>query len=331
MKKIFLFILLLCLSSLSLLQFEHINHIQHSQSDTDAIMTISEPHSISLRLVNDNKTIDLNFDDYILGVVANEMPPDYNLEALKAQIVAVKSYVLNRLYYQNKNTIFDLHKGAILCNSSHCINWYPYENTIKKWDIEKTNAYKEKFRTALTETKGEYLTYNNIPALTFWHKISHGKTESSLDILGVDSPYHQSVLSESDKYAPGYISRVIYPKEAFVTIMSGLKGDTFNAENFSSDILGDTTYTSNGCITTIQIDNEIYSGQEIMNAFKLKSSFFSIRFEGTNVVFDVKGDGHCVGMSQFGANVMANKGSAYIDILYYYYPGISISTLNHIA
>ena len=331
MKKIFLFILLLCLSSLSLLQFEHINHIQHSQSDTDAIMTISEPHSISLRLVNDNKTINLNIEDYILGVAANEMPPDYNIEAIKAQIVAVRSYVLNRLYHQDIKTTSDLHKEAILCNSTHCVKWYPFETAIKKWDTEKIDEYKKKFRTALAETKGEYITYNNTPAITFWHKISHGKTENSLDIFGLDYPYHQSVLSESDKYAPGYISRVIYPKEAFVTIMSGLKADTFNEKDFSNDILGNITHTSGGCVASIQINNEIYSGQEIMNAFKLKSTFFTINFDGTDVVFNVKGDGHCVGMSQFGANVMANNGSSYKDILYYYYPGIYISSLNHIA
>ncbi len=328
MKNVFIYIFLLFL--ISVLLISHIcykNNISYyDDSETNSFKSVKEPSSISLYLVDKDKTIILNYEDYILGIVSNEISPDYNIEAIKAQTVAVRSFVLNKIYCSNKNT-YDLHKGAQLCNSSHCINWCTFDKTVMKWNNQKRNEYKEKFRTALSETTGEYISYNSAPAITFWHKISHGKTENSLDILGHEYPYHKSVPSEFDKKAPGYITRVIYTKDAFGTIMSGLGIRMLNTNNISNDMLGEITRTPGGCVTEIQILNHTYSGQEIMNAFKLNSTFFTIVVDDLNVVFEVKGCGHNVGLSQYGANIMAITGSSYKDILNYYYPNAIISSL----
>ena len=293
----------------------------YNESKTNNVNTISEPKFISLYHVAEDKIIYISYKDYIINIVSQEISQDYNLEAIKAQTVAVRSFVLYNLYSNNKSNTIDFHEGAVLCNSKHCI----------EWDCKKKKEIDKKFYTAYEETKGEYISYNNSSTIALWHKISHGKTENSFDILEVDYPYHKTVISEFDKKAPGYISRAIYSADAFCTIISGLSGKKIDSDIISEKTFGEASRTPNGCVKTIQISNETYTGQEIKDAFKLKNTFFNIEVCDSNIIFNVRGDGHNVGMSQFGANAMAENGSKYTDIICYYFPGAIISSLNHIA
>lgn len=332
MKKFFIYILLLLLFASASVMYISYKY----KSSSDSLTTFngnslpSEPFSVSLYLVDQDKIITLDFEDYILGLVSNEISPDYCIETIKAQTVAIRSFVLNKLCFQDKEDIIIKHKGANLCDGSHCIKWFPFDKSILQYDSNSLFENKTKYQTALSETQGEYIEYNNTPATTFWHKISHGRTENSLDILEIDYPYHKSVLSESDKFAPGYISRVIYPTDAFNTIMKGLNKDAVNIFS-ANNIIGDVSSTPGGSVLTVQINNKTYTGQEIKNAFKLKSAFFTIEVDEYNVIFEVRGDGHNIGMSQYGANIMAENSFSYKDIIYYYYPGAILSSLNHIA
>lgn len=334
MKKFIILILFLC-SAIFLFPFfitSIFNSSPDSNLETDSGILFSEPYIVSLRLIDQNQTISINFEDYISGIVALEMPPTNNSEALKAQAVAARSFILNKISDYSNNNISPFHEGAVLCNDfSHCNAWASIDTTASNWNEQNVDAYKEKIISAVYDTKGEYLAYDNKIATAFYHKISHGKTESSYDIWGVDRPHLKSVSSDFDTKASGFNSRVFYPEEAFFTVLSGLRPNLFSKDFWHDKKCENITYTSGGSIATIQICGETFTGLEIANAFKLKSTCFTLTFDNSKVVFDVKGNGHCVGMSQFGANAMAENGSNYKEILNHYYTDTTISSLYHIS
>jgi stage II sporulation protein D len=188
-----------------------------------------------------------------------------------------------------------------------------------------TTSIPSEIKQAVLETTGEYLVYDNLPAKACYFNISSGKTESSLDIWGVDFPYLISVNSECDQNAVGYHSRVFYPMEAFqLTLKSRKKVIDTNA----SPTICDIVCTENGSVKSLLIFGTTFTGEEMQNLFHLKSRNFSIEFQDKTVVFDVKGDGHGVGMSKYGAKQKAENGNTYQEILAHYYPKTTLIQKN---
>lgn len=276
-------------------------------TSTTALKPIIYPETITI----DNETI--IFDDYILSLVAQEMSPTYNIEAIKAQAVATRGYILDKI--QGSPDQYGFQK------------YISIDNYSKNWESDKRAEYIKKYSLAVSETKGEVLTYNDNIAKTFYHSVSHGNTESSLDIWGVDREYLKSVESD-DSRANGYKSKVFYPLEAFNSLLMGARRDI---DISNSPKIEKTTYTQGGCVDSITIYNQAFKGTEIADIFKLKSPCFSLYFEDNKAIFEVKGDGHQVGMSKFGANAMAEKGADYKEILAYYYSGTILKSIYHIS
>lgn len=295
----------------------------------DAITTASmqEPYQISLYITSTGETANLDFEDYIAGIVAGEMPPTYQTEALKAQAVAARSYMLSKIASYLQDGIPEEHHGALLCTDySHCKNWASLEDAKSHWDARFAEDYADKIKTAVQDTRGEYLVYDNKVAKTFFYAISSGKTENVTDVWGSALPYLQSVPSEGDSRADGYRSRVFYPKEAFYTVLKGARPHIRTDESLDA-MLGKVTYTEGGSVASIELGGELFKGTEIRNMFQLRSANFSLRIQDNQVVFDVKGYGHGVGMSQYGANAMAGEGKSYQEILDHYYTGVMLACL----
>lgn len=246
-------------------------------------------------------------EEYIIGVVGAEMPASFNKEALKAQSVVARTYALKSIK-SNKQLTSD--------NSTQ--NFKDNNELKKMWGINY-NTYYNKIKSAVLETKGLYLSYNNDYVDAVYHSTSNGNTEDAVYVWGNSVPYLKSVSSEYDNTNKNYNSTITL---TYNEISNKLKNSIDSNTKFNI-----ISRTSGNRVKEIEINGTTYSGVEFRKLLNLRSADFSIENNGANVVISTNGYGHGVGMSQYGANGMANNGSSYRDILLHYYTGVSIKNI----
>ncbi len=295
--------------------------------DAITMAVMPEDYTVTVYLVSTGETVTMDFEEYIAGVLGEEMPPGFLSESLKAQAVAARSYILSKIAGYMESGIPKNHHGALLCTDyTHCRTWRPLEESKQEWELKTADDHMEKIQKAVQDTRGEYLVYDNKVAKAYFHKINSGRTEDIEDVWGVSLPYLQSVDSPGDRRADGYRSRVFYPKEAFFTVLRGLRPKLQLPENLEDGAIS-AKHHEGGSVEAVELFGESFSGKEIKEAFGLRSMAFSLQFQEGKAVFDVKGYGHGVGMSQFGANKMAEEDKGYQEILQHYYKGVQLACL----
>ncbi len=288
--------------------------------------SFSEPFKITVYRKNEGAVTETEFEEYLVGVLAGEMPPTYHTEALKAQAVAARSYILSKVSASLEGTVIEEHHGAMVCDDyKHCKAWRSIEEAKKGWDFRFADDYEEKLRNAVEKTRGEYMIYDNKVVKAYFYAISGGRTENAEDVWGSALPYLKSVSSDGDIGADGFESISNYPKDLFVQKLKSMN-ENVKIDDLKSSI-GEIEHTDGGSVKSIEIGGQKFSGKDIREKFSLRSANFNIEISGDKVTFRVKGYGHGVGMSQNGANAMANKGKNYKSILRHYYSGVSIVNL----
>jgi stage II sporulation protein D len=196
---------------------------------------------------------------------------------------------------------------------------YIDNNQMKaKWS-NNYDEYLNKIKKAVIETKGQYLTYNGNVIEAFFFSTSSGKTENSEEVFSKALPYLRSVDSNWDNISPAFNLTNIFTLKEFYFNLNIPYNDKLNIDIIET--------TSTGRIKKIKINNKEFSGNEIRNALKLKSTFFKIKLDKDKVIIETKGYGHGVGMSQYGAQAMAKNNYTYDQILKYYYQGVDISKI----
>lgn len=254
---------------------------------------------------SNGSVINLNMTDYLIGVVSSEMPASFNLEALKAQSVLARTYAL-----KTKQT------GKKLTDTVNTQSYIDIDQMKNKWG-NSFNTYYNKIKNAVENTNGEYLSYNGNYIETLYHSTNNGKTESSLDVFGNYYPYLISVSSEYDKNASSYLRTINMPLDT----ISNKLGLSLNNDSVISIL----SYTDGGNIKEININGNNFSGKKVRELLGLRSTDFDISISDNNANITTRGYGHGVGMSQYGANGMANAGYSYKDILSHYYPGTTLT------
>lgn len=275
--------------------------VESTSSDNTTNSSVSE---ITVYKSN-GSVINLNMTDYLIGVVSSEMPASFNLEALKAQSVLARTYALKA-----KQT------GKKLTDTVSTQSYIDIDQMKNKWE-NSFNTYYNKIKNAVENTNGEYLSYNGNYIEALYHSTNNGKTESSLDVFGNYYPYLISVSSEYDKNASSYLRTINMPLD---TISNKLG---LNLNNYS--VISILSYTDGGNIKEININGNNFSGKKVRELLGLRSADFDISISDNNVNITTRGYGHGVGMSQYGANGMANAGYGYKDILSHYYPGTTLT------
>ena len=267
---------------------------------------------------------ELQIDEYLYGVVSAEMPANYEEEALKAQAVAARTYTI----YQISNSK-GKHGEADICDDSTCCQaWISKENRLQKWSEEDREKNWSKIVSAVNDTAGQIITYNNEAINAFFHSNSGGKTElaSNVWIGGKDFPYLQSVETSGEDGYTQYSSEVtISKKELLEKLKQEYPDIQINYEE--NECIKILDYTQSGRVKTVKFGNTEIAGTKVRSLIGLKSTNFSIKLDGENVIFSVKGYGHGVGMSQTGADSMAKTGSNYEEILKHFYTGVEITTI----
>lgn len=275
--------------------------IENTNSDNTTNSSMSE---ITIYRSN-GSIINLNMTDYLIGVVSSEMPASFNLEALKAQSVLARTYALKA-----KQT------GKKLTDTVSTQSYIDIDQMKNKWE-NSFNTYYNKIKNAVENTNGEYLSYNGNYIEALYHSTNNGKTESSLDVFGNYYPYLISVSSEYDKNASSYLRTINMPLDT----ISNKLGLNLNNDSVISIL----SYTDGGNIKEININGNNFSGKKVRELLGLRSADFDISISDNNANITTRGYGHGVGMSQYGANGMANAGYSYKDILSHYYPGTTLT------
>lgn len=252
---------------------------------------------------SNGKIINLELEEYVLGIVGAEMPASFNIEALKAQAILARTYALKSI----KN-------GKKLTDTVSTQAYKDNSELQKLWKNDYTKYY-EKIKKAVNETKGKVILYNNEYIDAVYHSTSNGKTENSKNVWKNSLPYLVSVDSSWDKNVKSYKKETIFEINEFCNI---LKLDV--EEPITYEIIHNET----GRVRQITINNKTFSGTEFRNLLKLRSADFEIEINDEKVKVTTYGYGHGVGMSQYGANEMAKQGYSYIQILKHYYTGVVI-------
>lgn len=279
--------------------------------------SLSTEESIKVYFHEEGITKEMEIDEYLCGVVSAEMPASFEKEALKAQAVAARSYAVHR-----KNNPSADHPEADVCTDfTHCKAYKNEEKQKETWG-EDADKYFEKIHSAVYDTRGEVITYNGEVALAVFHsQSSGGRTENSADVWGGNIPYLVSVESHGEENAPNFYSTVTISFEEFKGKLLSQYPDI--SINSSADI-GEPILSEGGNVKNIIIGGKEIPGKEIRSIFELRSSCFKIIANDSAISFEVTGYGHGVGMSQYGANTMAQEGYNYIQILTHYYSGTQV-------
>lgn len=266
---------------------------------------------------------EVNLEDYICGVVSNEMPANFEKEALKAQAVTARTYLASKKL--NRCT---LHEGIDICDSTHCQVYTSKQKRLEKWDADYANEYWNKIKEAVDETSGQVLSYEGELVLyPQFFSTSSGQTENSEDVYLGEIPYLRSVASTGEESAPKYTSDKTLKISDFVYLLnSNFTNLNVTVENIKNNFNIKSSSAAGGVIK-LNINNVEIRGVDFRKALSLNSTNFTYEFNGDYITFHCKGYGHGVGMSQWGANAMAKNGSNYEEILKHYYTGVEITSL----
>ena len=268
-----------------------------------------------------NRVVAMDLDDYMVCVVAAEMPASFHSEALKAQAVSARTYTI---YKAKRSGCNATEKPADVCtNSAHCQAFVSIADMKENWGDEFEQKL-SKIKRAVDETKGELIIYKGDVIEVFYHASAGGMTEDSGNVFSAQRPYLVSVSSEGEQDSNNYYSQVRLSIDEFIGKLKGVQGDFSISRDDIKNQIGEPKRYITGRVDSIKIGTSTFSGLHIRKIFKLKSTNFSITIEDDDVVFSSIGFGHGVGMSQNGANAMAKDGEEYHEILKHYFSGVEI-------
>lgn len=263
---------------------------------------------------------EVSVEEYLIGVVSAEMPIFFEPEALKAQAVAAHTYALER--YSTDNSF---HGVEIPTDPSVFQAYCPIDTMREKYG----DAFEEdycKIKDAVDAVLNQVITYDDQPIIAAFHSMSGGTTQSSESVWGGSIPYLVPVDSSVDTLQPNYITETTVDVQTAQEILLSAYPDLQLAEN-PSDWFIITERTSSDYVNTVQVGNKSLTGSQIRSLFHLNSSDFTVTYTDAGFLFTTKGNGHGVGMSQYGANEMAKEEKSYQEILAHYYPGTQLTEL----
>ncbi len=278
--------------------------------------------TISLLHKKTGEVEQVKLDEYLCNVVSAEMPATFEQEALKAQAIVARTYTIYKIL--NKK-----HDNADICDDSTCCQaWISKDDRLAKWEENQRESNWQKICSAVNETSGKIITYENKPIDAFFHSNSGGITEVPVNVWGgTGYPYLQSVETSGENTYTQYASEVTLSQEELINKLKEKYSD-ISIDFTNSEDIKILEYTESTRVKTVKFGNHEISGVEARTLFGLKSTNFEISRDGNNIKFSVKGYGHRVGTSQTGADSMAKNGSKAEEIIKHFYTGVEITEVN---
>jgi len=272
--------------------------------------------------ISEKEIISLPLEQYLIGVVAAEMPVSFHEEALKAQAVAARTYTLLRMVREEED---EQHTDAHLCaGPTHCQAWISNEEMRRRWGWNYRSNYR-KISSAVLATCGKVLTHEGQLIDPVYHSSCGGRgTEDAKEVWGHQVPYLKRVPCSYD--APEK-QKPVNTQMSLQELFTKLKIDQSIPVAVGSDLMEIQERTESGRVKRVKVGSQVFTGVELRKRLGLRSTDFKVSCTGEKVLFSTRGYGHAVGMCQYGANGLAQKGAKYDQILSHYYQGTKLKTI----
>ncbi len=291
-------------------------------STTDAVAALKAETFTVLHADGKTKS-QISCYDFLRFTLAAEMLPSFEPEALKAQAVASYTYFCYEREREKENP------QKALCGADFADTPVPFPDGYtaaywkKKWGDKTYGSAMKKLSAAVEAVAGVKITYDGKPILAAYHAISSGKTDGAEAVWAAAVPYLQSVDSAADKNAPDYITTARFSAEEFKAALKDVPGISLAADP-KTWVADDAVCSAAGTVLKQTVGTVALTGKEWRERFGLRSACFSVAYKDGGFTFTVKGNGHGVGLSQYGAQFAALDGADYREILHRYYTDVKI-------
>jgi stage II sporulation protein D len=275
--------------------------------------------------ISSGEIVEVSDRDYVIGAVCAEMPATFETEAIKAQAVAAHTYAVKQRSNELENPSQEL-KGAYISNDSSKYQAFFTEEQTREYFGDNFDEYYSKISDAVDSVLNEILVYDDEPIVAAFHSMSSGKTESAENIFGNAVDYLVPVDSAEDINAPKYLTEYEFTSDEIYARLKEAYPD-IQLPDDKSKWIAVRQRTASDTVTSVDIGNINISGWELRTLLSLRSASFNISYDNGIFTFETHGYGHGVGMSQYGANAMAQQGFTYNEILEHYYKGAELSKI----
>ena len=302
MKNKILLIIVIILGIIEVISLKKDNQTNFSLPQKENEIKINVKNSETMQISKEK------LEDYIIGVVGAEMPASFDEEALKAQAVASRTYAVYKMLHSDKE--YDV--VTDISNQSY----QTIDELKNKWK-DDFDYYYNRVKRAVLSTKNEVMMYDNEVIIAYYFAMSNGYTEDSSLVFNEQKPYLKSTVSSwEDDNLKNFSYSKIFSIDEFNNI--------FNISDMIN--ISDIKKSDTNRVLSLKINNQEYTGTDVRKKLGLRSTDFDIEVSD-KVVITTRGYGHGVGLSQYGANLMAKNGYNYQEILKHYYTGINISRI----
>lgn len=272
------------------------------------------------------RLVRLPLKEYVKGVVAAEMPAAFHPEALKAQAVAARTYAVRRMRSLG-GAGCPAHPEADVCTDPAQGQAYATPEELRqRWGPLGYLYYWPRIQEAVEATRGLILTYAGQPIDAVYHSTSGGRTEDAVAVWGRWVPYLVSVPSPYEERSPRLEQTVELSLDELAARL-GLDPARVRAAARAGRLVEGVEASLSGRVLRLRVAGAEMTGAEVRQKLGLNSTLFRWEVRGDKVTFRVRGFGHGVGLSQYGANGLARRGADFRAILQHYYPGAELRRL----
>jgi stage II sporulation protein D len=293
---------------------------------TVVLYVLGEDIPIRVYLHEQDRIVEMGLEEYVKGVVAAEMPAEFDLEALKAQAVAGRTYAAKQMAVFGGSGLADRPGADVSTDPRQSQAWLSTLQLRERWGPFSFDRYWAKIGQAVEETRGLIVTYNGEPINAVFHSTSGERTAAAKEVWGYEFPYLQSVVCTWDKKSPRYSDSKDY-SFAELEQRLGSEAGVVAAAQGGGAVAQVLERTESGRVATARVGSKTFTGFDLRQKLELRSTNFTVEPQGGKIVFKTTGYGHGVGLCQYGANGMAKEGRDFRAILTYYYTGVKIASI----
>lgn len=287
-----------------------------------------EDVAIKVYLHQAGKIIEMPLENYVKGVVAAEMPAEFEPEALKAQAVAARTYAVKNMTMFGGTGLEGMPGADVSTDYQKSQAWLSEADLKSRWGPFAFEKYWGKISQAVEETRGFIITFNGEPANAVFHSTSGDRTASAKEVWNFDYVYLQSVACPWDKKSPRYSDTKEILLSEVETRLGADAGVIAAAKSGSGAVAQIIERTASGRVGKIRIGSKTYTGVELREKLDLRSANFTIDSKEDKLTIKTTGYGHGVGLCQYGANGAAKEGRNFREILTYYYTGVALRNIH---
>lgn len=283
-----------------------------TETETAPAEPADEPFdgAVTLRVLVDGAVREQTLHDYLVCVLLAEVPSGFAAEALKAQACAARTFALRQAGAGK-------HAEADVCASAAC---------CQGWCAPEQWPEHAAAEAAVTETDGLAVVYDGQLIDATYFSCSGGRTEAAVAVWGGEIPYLQSVPSPGEEDAPRETETLTFTAEEFRDRITPARPDA-DLSGTPETWFGAVRYTEGGGIGTLELGGASFTGTELRRLLGLRSTDIEFSPQEDGVTVTTHGFGHRVGLSQYGAEAMAQAGRRFDEILLHYYQGTEIRRL----